>query len=89
MSQDSANMQSVPGIGLGVRNVLMALGYRQLKELPHRKLLGLCEMFPRKNQSGKSGESARVSVMRKLLNLVQAVENPATPFNPEIYSKTA
>ena len=134
MSQDSTNMLSVPGIGPGVRNVLMTRCYRQLKELSQRKLLSYGGMCPQENQSGKSkgrtrmnkagdprirkvmymaalsaikpgkflhcyfqkqkekgksGKSAMVSVMRKLLYLVQAVVKSNTPFDIEVYLKSA
>ncbi len=134
LSQDSANMLSVPGVGAGVRNVLMTRCYRQLKELSQRKLLSYTGICPQENQSGKSrghtrmnkagdprirkimymgamsaikpgkilhgyfhklkkkgksGKSAMVSVMRKLLYLIQAVVKSNTPFNLETYLKSA
>lgn len=134
MHQDSTNMLSVPGIGPGVRNVLMTCCYRQLKELSQKKLLSYGGMCPQENQSGKSrgqtrmnkagdprirkimymaamsaikpgkflhgyfqaqkkkgksGKSAMVSVMRKLLYIVQAVVKSNTPFDMEVYLKSA
>ena len=134
MSQDSNNMLSVPGVGPGVRNVLMTSCYRQLRELSQRQMLAYSGMCPQQNQSGKSrgqtrmnkagdprirkvmymaalsavapngilydyfqrqkkngksGKSALVSVMRKLLYLIQAVVKSNTPFNLETYKISA
>jgi len=53
LSTDSANMLSIPGVGPGVRNVLLALIGEQLHALSQRKLLAYCGLSPQENQSGK------------------------------------
>jgi len=126
LARDSAQMLSIPGVGPVVRNVLLAVCYQQLWELPQRKLLAYCGMSPREHQSGrhqgrtlmskagdarirrvlymaalvavrkggllheyfqrhramgKPGKVALVSVMRKLLYLIQGVVKSQKPFD--------
>lgn len=47
------------------------------------------DYFHQQKKKGKSGKSAMVSVMRKLLYLVQAVVKSNTPFDMEVYLKSA
>lgn len=71
----STNMQSIPGVGPGVRNVLLAVCYRQLLELPQRKLLAYCGLSPQEHQSGQAKghttmNKAGDARIRKLLYMV-------------------
>jgi transposase len=53
MMQDSANMLSIPGVGVVLRNVLLSVCYRQLRELSQRQLLAYCGLSPREHSSGQ------------------------------------
>jgi transposase len=53
LMRDSANILSIPGVGVMLRNVLLAVCYRQLLELPQRKLLAHCGLSPREHSSGQ------------------------------------
>jgi transposase len=53
LQRDSANMLSIPGVGPVLRNVIMSVCYRQLRELSQRQLLAYCGMSPREHASGQ------------------------------------
>lgn len=53
LRRDSANMLSIPSVGPVLRNVLMSVCYRQLRELSQRRLLAYCGMSPREHASGQ------------------------------------
>jgi transposase len=61
LAEDSTNMLSIPHVGPGLRNTILVLCYRQLKELSQRQLLAFCGMSPREHQSGQFKGQTRMS----------------------------
>jgi transposase len=71
-------------------------GDRRIRRVLYMAALGttrkggiMHDYFQRQKDRGKPGKSAMVSVMRKLLYLIQAVVKSGTPFDSERYLKAA